>query len=163
VTYKLDGELDPIYFANQQHWMTAVPLDYLKEGDRFALMSNGVLAKVATGVADMDGHSVSETYGFRSGNDYYTSNHQKSYINVRWDSIEYCKKGSFNFKIPLNHSLYNKDGVVYVNKEIAERVKLDQQQNAGIAAETTEQKTREAKKAELLAQVATIEKQIREL
>jgi hypothetical protein len=157
---------DKLYGANDQQWMAEVPLDYLKEGDKFVLRSRGMPVRVATGVADMDGHSVSERYGFRGGNYYYADNPEKSYINVRWDGIEYSKKGRFDFNLPVNHSLYIKDGVVFVSKEIAVRIALDQKQNSGLRsgnALQAEEMARGIKKAELLAQVAVIQQKIREL
>lgn len=160
---KLDGEPNPMYFANDRHWLTEVPLDYLKEGDSFTLMSYGLPVRVATGVADIDGHSVSESYGFRGGSYYYSDNPEKTYVNVRWDGIEYCKKGSFDFNLPLNHSLYIKDGTVLVSKEVAARIQLDQEQNDGIKNDKLDQSIREAKKRDLLAQVAVIQQKIKEL
>jgi hypothetical protein len=156
---------DKLYGANDRHWLTEAPLDYLKEGDRFVLRKLHSY-DVATGVADMDGHSVSEHYGFRDGNDYYIRNPKEDYVNVRWDGIEYSKKGSHDFKLPLNHSVYNKDGTVYVSKKIAARVALDQEQNTALRngkALQAEEMARGNKKAELLAQVAVIQKKIKEL
>jgi hypothetical protein len=157
---------DKLYGANDRHWLTEAPLGYLKEGDRFTLISSGLPVRVATGVADMDGHSVSEHYGFRAENDYYTRNPEENYVNVRWDGIEYCKKGSFGGNLPTNHSLYAKDGTVYVSKGIAARIALDQEHNAGLRngkVLQAEEMARGIKKAELLAQVAVIQQKIKEL
>jgi hypothetical protein len=154
---------DKLYGANDRHWLTKVPLDYLKEGDRFVLRSPTYVGQMATGVADMDGHSVSERYGFRGGNYYYADNPNENYVNVRWDGIEYSKKGSHDFKLPLNHSLYAKDGVVYVSKGIAVRIVLDQKQNAGLRSDKLDQAVKDTKKRDLLAQVAVIQQKIKEL
>jgi hypothetical protein len=152
-----------IYFDNDRHWLARVPLDYLKEGDRFVLRGAKYVSQLATGVADMDGHSVSDRYGFRGGNGYYIDNPEKNYINVRWDGIEYCKNGSFDFSLPLNHSLYAKDGTVYVSKEIAARIALDEEQNSGLRKDKLDQAVKDTKKRDLLAQVAVIQQKIKEL
>jgi hypothetical protein len=154
------------YCANDRHWMTTLPLSYLKKGDRFTLQSNGVLAKVASGVADMDGHSVSASYGLRAGGTYYEEHPHEDYINVRWDGIDYSPAAGYHSGLPTNHSLYPKDGKVYVSREIADRVAKDRQYNIDLKNgkfDKVKSAVNEQKKRDLLAQVTKIEKQIREL
>lgn len=66
-----------------------ISIDFLKEGDEF-LAWDPYTRFFRYGVAAQDGHMVSDEYGFRSGNTYYTDHPEKNYINVKWADMTYA-------------------------------------------------------------------------
>lgn len=145
-----------------------VPISYLKKGDRFTATrktmtygaSNSVI-RVSSGVADMDGHAVSESYGLRQGNTFFLDP-ERNYINVKWDGVSYGP----NWVHP-NDGIYEQDGFTfYVTEEVAKRVKDDIALNEQTAYEgrmAAAESVQAKKKRDLLAQVAVLQKQINEL
>jgi hypothetical protein len=103
-----------------------IPLNYLREGDRFvAILIEPVKfaaseIRVVAGEAAMDGYWVSESYGFRVGNKYAEAHPESEYINVALDGIEY---GGFN---KTSDTLYAADGwCVYVTHTVYNRYTED--------------------------------------
>lgn len=145
-----------------------VPIGYLKKDDRFVAtkfaLGDGVMNKVlsvVSGVADMDGHMVSEQYGLRRGNKAFCD-FETSYINVKFDGATYGPDW-----VHINDGMYERDGYTfYVTDEVAERVKFDIYLNEAMAqAERTNAASllNQRKKQQLLDQVAILQKQINEL
>jgi hypothetical protein len=105
-----------------------IPLGYLREGDEFITWDPDT-RYFRQGVAHMDGHMVSEHYGFRAGNTYYTDNPQCNYINVRWSDMEYEWPSSRSFHTKIdgvwigpNQTIYQKDNrVILVKEDVYER------------------------------------------
>ena len=144
--------------------MRTIPLGTLKKGDRFVATKpsafNGVI--VRAGVADMDGHLVSEDYGFRMGNNHYL-NPKENYTNVKFDGETYGP----NWKHP-NDSLNERDGwTVWVTADIRLRVDNDVLYNADLQnnlitkiREEKQEQDRAAKKLELLSQIAKLKREV---
>lgn len=82
-----------------------IPFEYLRKGTRFK--SVNAQGKIVYGEAAMDGHQVSENYGVRTGNTYYTDRPDENYVNVRFDGNEYTSYGSNeSIKNRLNLTLF---------------------------------------------------------
>lgn len=103
-----------------------IPLNYLREGDRFVadLLEPVKFAaseiRIVAGEAAMDGYWVSDTYGFRVGNKYAETHPENEYINVKLDGVEY---GSV---IKSSDTLYAADGwCVYVTHTVYNRYTED--------------------------------------
>lgn len=149
---------------NIDHKLQIVPLNYLRKGDYFVATNArpekfvNTQLTVASGIADMDGHEVSDNYGFRAGNSYYHNNPSKDYLNVRFNGVEY---GHDHKRV--NDSLYLDDGwTVYVTRDVADRIALDVRHNQDWPAHQ-EAARLATQKAELLAQVAVLQQKIKEL
>lgn len=132
--------------------MYIIPLSYLHEGTRF--VAYGGNNAMMTGVAAMDGHAVSNRYGMRQGNTYYSDNPERNYINVWFDGVEYgnhpCDRDKRGNRLPINSGLYERDKFrIFVDKDAYDRYKED----VKWTPQTDEEKAREAKKAALLAQI----------
>lgn len=81
--------------------LTEIPMSFLREGDRFVGRRGNVFV---TGVADMDGHKVSSSYGTRTGVDVY-DDREKNYINVQFDGVQYGPGTRFG----VNTTMYERD------------------------------------------------------
>lgn len=138
-----------------------IPISYLHEGTAFIAKAPGVFV---SGVAAMDGHAVSPNYGLRTGNTHYSDNPDKNYINVWFDGVRYgdhpVDRDEQGNRLDINSSMYERDNwSFYVNREAWERYKED----LNWKPVSTEEQKREAKKAELIAQMEQIKKEIEEL
>lgn len=101
--------------------MVWADIAYLRTGDRFKAIKSrgrGKPGTVVYGVAAMDGHAVSPNYGRVVGSEHYI-NTPEAYINVMFDHKEY--------KSPYpNESIVPAKGwVVYVSREVGNRIKID--------------------------------------
>lgn len=147
--------------------LKSIPLGMLKKGDKFVASKPSPFMGVAicSGVADMDGHLVSESYGFRTGNNHYLEA-SKNYINVRFDGEVYGE----NWEHP-NDTLKQRDGwTIWVTSEVRLRVDQDVLYNADLAKVTAaksqeekEEADRAVKKLDLLNQIAKLKRQVEAL
>lgn len=131
-----------------------ISLDFLREGDEF-LAFDPKTRFFRHGVANMDGHGVSEHYGVRAGNTYYFGHPEKNYINVKWSDMTYAWPsfaGKFHTEVDgvwqgPNSTINETEGlVILVRLDVSRRVSEDMDIN-----QTAEKKERLM--AEALAEV----------
>lgn len=144
--------------------MITVPMEYLHEGTPFvAIRQYGHgQTQVVTGVTSMDGHAVSDHYGLRTGNPYFSENPEKNYINVYFDGVVYakhpCEKSEDGMDI--NSSLAERDDWrIYVRQEFYARY----QEDLNWKPVSPEEREREARKAHLMMEMDRLKKEIEEL
>lgn len=125
-----------------------IPMGFLRKGDRFVATRGNV---VVTGVADMDGHMVSEDYGHRQGNDYYCTT-ETNYINVKLDGVRYPTDA-----FDRNTSMYERDDwKILVLPKAHKRYLEDKKWTPAVA-------TRAAEKQKLQDVLIQLEEQVREV
>jgi hypothetical protein len=132
-----------------------VPMSFLRKNTRFtAVAEKNNRMVIVTGVTDMDGHMVSDRYGHRVGNHYFTVEHpDMAYINVKLDGVEYASMH------PNTTMRYSDGWVFYVDRAACKQYDLDRTWKP----ETAEDAARQAKKEELQRQLDSIKRQLDEL
>lgn len=136
-----------------------IPIDFLRKGDRFraerVATPDGEMISL-TGVAHMDGHSVSSNYGVRQGNTYWTDpdHPERNYINVHWDHIDYTHRYGRDDQYDHWPNSGLKDHgkgawVVWVDANTYDRYLRDKATNEALVAGAEEAVVRAALDAEL--------------
>lgn len=139
-----------------------IPLSYLREGTRF--VAHGGNNSTFTGVTTMDGHAVSDRYGLRQGNTYYSDNPERNYINVKIDGVRYgdhpCDRDELGNRLPINSGIYESDNLrIFVNKDAYDRYKKDLDWNS----EKGKEDQRAYRKAVLVAKMEALTKELENL
>lgn len=127
-------------------FQNAIPFSYLHKGTKFKAVSPTKLdetPRIRYGVADMDGHFVSENYGIRVGNTYYTKKYpEKNYINVKYDGEKY------GIYTPNESIQVHEDLTIYVDDDAFAQYLADLEENEQRArGDEQAQARREAEKA----------------
>jgi hypothetical protein len=149
--------------------LRTIPMGYLHEGDSFvAVRYNGNKRQVVAGVAHMDGHMVSETYGFRPHNNTHYTTPETEYINVHLDGLTYKPMLSEHWP---NTGLSTAEGwTIYVGKPEYEQFLKDSDTNENLRrirlADTLEAKMaarRALTRASLEGDIAAMEEKIQSM
>lgn len=143
-------------FDTSEQFTRSVDFSYLKKGDSF-LFSPLSEYGVRLGIADMDGHAVSDTYGEGTGNVYYTRSYpEKNYINVRWEDQFYTKSN------PNDSLIAKSPGLVFVSQSTYNRIesfktnRLNAEREAKIAKVRAQIKDTESLLVDLRNQLQTV-------
>jgi len=128
-------------------FQNAIPFSYLHKGTKFKAVSPTKLdetPRIRYGVADMDGHLVSENYGERVGNTYYTKKYpEKNYINVKYDGEKY------GIYTPNESIQVHEDLTIYVDDDAFAQYLADLEENEQRAAAAQKSSQRVAAEAAL--------------
>lgn len=129
-----------------------IPIDYLREGDRFVARGRGRVVMVS-GVAAMDGNSVSDRYGFRTNGNSIAG---AQYINVRLDDPTKPYGDPYAWNHP-NDTLYDEDWTFFVVPTIFARYREDVAYNKNLKAQReAEAKLSDAERAKRDKKVALV-------